>query len=79
MSTRFGMQDGRCFTINTASGLLNNYIMKQNNISYVDNYSYRQLLQSKGPAVIEQAVLDKQGRSDCAQCDKPLLNVKGIY
>ena len=78
MSTRFGMQDGRCFTVNTASGLLNNYIMKENGISYVDNYSYRQLLQSKGPAIFEK-VLNKQGTSDCAQCDVPLLNVKGIY
>jgi hypothetical protein len=78
MSTRFGMQDGRCFTISTASGLFNNYLMKENGISYVDNYSYRQLLQSQGPAVIEK-VLKKQGQSDCAQCDLPLLNVKGIY
>jgi hypothetical protein len=78
MSTRFGMQDGRCFTVSTASGLLNNYVMKTNGISYVDNYSYRQLLQSKGPEVFEK-ILNQQGRSDCAQCDKPLLNVKGIY
>jgi hypothetical protein len=72
------MQDGRCFTVSTASGLLNNYLMKENNIAYTDNYSYRQLLQSKGPEVFQQ-VLNKQGQSDCAACDVPLLNVKGIY
>ena len=78
MSTRFGMQDGRCFTISTASGLLNNYIMKENGISYADNYSYRKFLQSKGPEALD-IVFKKQGTSDCAACDKPLLNVKHIY
>ena len=36
MSQRLGMADGRCFTINTSSRLLNNYIMTGNNVDYVD-------------------------------------------
>ena len=72
------MADGRCFTVSTASGLLNNYLMKENGISFENNYAYRKLLQSKGPEVFEQ-LLRKQGKSDCAACDVPLLNVKGIY
>ena len=43
MSQRLGMADGRCFTINTSSRLLNNYIMTSNSVDYVDNYKYRQL------------------------------------
>jgi hypothetical protein len=78
MSQRFGMADGRCFTVNTASGLLNNYIMEQNNIPVADNYAYRRLLQSKGPEVFEQ-VLRSQKQSDCAACDVPLLKVPNTY
>ena len=78
MSQRFGMADGRCFTVNTSSGLLNNYVMQQNGIALTDNYSYRKLLQSKGPEVFEE-VLRKQGKSDCAACDVPLLKVPNTY
>ena len=41
MSQRLGMADGRCFTVNTSAQLFNNYVMKQNGISFEDNYSYR--------------------------------------
>jgi hypothetical protein len=78
MSQRFGMSDGRCFTVNTASGLFNNYVMQQNNISTADNYAYRQLLQSKGPAIFDD-ILKKQGTSDCAACDVALLRVPNTY
>ena len=47
MSQRLGMADGRCFTVNTSNQLLNNYIMKQNGISFEDNYSFRKMLQEK--------------------------------
>ncbi len=47
-----GMADGRCFTINTSSQLLNDYVMQQNKIAYEDNYAYRQLLQQKGPELL---------------------------
>ncbi len=78
MATRFGMQDGRCFTIQSASGLVNNYLMKENGISYFDNYAYRRFLQSKGPAALD-VILNKQSTSGCASCDKPPLNLKNIY
>ena len=83
MSQRMGMADGRCFTINSASQLVNNYLMKENGISYVDNYSYRQLLQRKGPDVLD-SIQDKQrtapnGSPLCQSCDRPLLKMPGIY
>ena len=75
MSQRMGMADGRCFTINTSSQLLNDYVMKQNNIAYEDNYSYRKLLQQKGPELLAS---DTQV-SGCNVCHKPLLQVPDIY
>ena len=81
MSQRLGMADGRCFTINTASRLLNNYIMTNNGIDYVDNYEYRQLLQSQGPELIDMVTNEQTVAADgqCQRCDKPLLKVAGIY
>ena len=78
MSQRLGMADGRCFTINTSAQLLNNYVMKQNGISFEDNYSYRQLLQKQGPELLSK-VHAEQGKENCNTCDKPLLKVPGIY
>ena len=75
MSQRMGMADGRCFTINTASGLLNDYVMTQNNISYEDNYAFRRLLQQKGPELLAN---DTQ-ITGCNVCNKPLLKVPNIY
>ena len=81
MSQRLGMADGRCFTINTSSRLLNNYIMTGNNVDYVDNYKYRQLLESEGPKLIEKVTNEQKVAEDgnCQRCDKPLLKVAGIY
>ena len=53
MSQRLGMADGRCYTINTSSQLYTNYIMKENGIKYEDNYSFRKLLQEKGPELLK--------------------------
>ncbi len=78
MSTRMGMADGRCFTIHTSAQLFNDYIMTKNGISYEDNYSYRKLLQSKGPALLEEFQAKKNG-SGCAQCDAPIKSVPNIY
>ena len=75
MSQRMGMADGRCFTINTSSQLLNDYIMKTNNISYEDNYAYRKLLQSKGPELLDSDTKI----TGCNVCHKPLLQVPDIY
>ena len=54
MSQRLGMADGRQYSLNSSAQLLNNHIMQKNGVQYADNYSYRQLLQKGGPAVIEQ-------------------------
>ena len=78
MSQRLGMADGRCFTINSSAQLFNNYVMKQNNISFEDNYSYRQLLQKQGPQVMSQ-VQEQQGKTNCNNCNVPLLKMPDIY
>ncbi len=78
MSQRLGMADGRCFTINTSAQLLNNYVMKKNNITFEDNYSYRQLLQKQGPELMSQ-IQDEQGTKKCNSCDNPLVNASDIY
>ncbi len=75
MSQRLGMADGRCFTVNSSSQLYNNYLMKTNGVSYEDNYSYRKLLQTKGPALFKREKPDER----CASCDKPLVDTRGIY
>lgn len=86
MSQRLGMADGRCFTINTSNQLLNDYIMRQNGVQYVDNYSYRQLLQKQGPELIRKIeseqdsnVMRTPNTVSCQSCDKPLLRVPDIY
>lgn len=45
MSTRFGMADGRCFTDNTSSRLLNDLLAQKNGIDVRDSYTYRMALQ----------------------------------
>ena len=78
MSQRLGMADGRCFTINSSAQLFNNYVMKQNNITFEDNYSYRKLLQTQGPSLLSK-VQEEQGTANCNNCDKPLLKIPDIY
>ena len=79
MSLRLGMADGRCFTINTSAQLFNNYVMKQNNNPFEDNYSYRQLLQKQGPELLSQ-IQDEQGKNNkCNSCDKPLVDASKSY
>ena len=88
MSQRLGMADGRCFTIGSASTLLNNYIMNQNSIKYEDNYAYRRLLQAKGPEALRDLqgmqqtgpdVVTRNSLNQCQSCDTPLLNMSHIY
>lgn len=88
MSQRLGMADGRCFTINTASQLFNDYVMDTHGISYADNYSYRRLLQQKGPEIVTQVQnLQQVGKisrpnnyvNQCQTCNLPLLKVKDTY
>ena len=78
MSQRLGMADGRCFTINSSAQLLNNFVMKQNNISFEDNYSYRQLLQKQGPQLMSK-MQEQQGKADCNNCNVPMLKMPDIY
>ena len=82
MSQRFGMADGRCFTIGTSSRLLNDYVMSTNQIQYQDNYSYRQLLQSQGHSVLASIQNTQEpvaGSNQCMECNNPLLKVPNIY
>lgn len=74
MSQRLGMADGRCFTINTNSQLVNDFIMNNNGISLADNYSYRKLLQQMGPEIVER-IQSMQGVSPCQSCDIALLKI----
>jgi hypothetical protein len=80
------MADGRCFTISTASSLFNDYVMDSNQIPYVDNYSYRQLLQKQGPNAVDGLVQTAQpfgnnmrGYPLCVECTNPLLKVPGTF
>jgi hypothetical protein len=82
------MADGRCFTINTASQLFNDYVMDTHGIPYADNYSYRRLLQQKGPEIVTQVQnLQHVGKiprpnnyvNQCQTCNLPLLKVKDTY
>lgn len=79
MSSRMGMADGRCFTIHSAAQLYNDHIMKQNNIMYEDNYSFRKLLQSKGPELFKDVHQVQFTPDGCAQCHAPLLNISDTY
>jgi len=76
MSQRLGMADGRCFTISSSAQLTNNYIMKQNGISFEDNYSYRQLLQKNGPELLNK--LPENSRGKCDSCDQ-FTDMSKIY
>jgi hypothetical protein len=72
------MADGRCFTMNSSAQLFNNYVMKQNGISFEDNYSYRKLLQSQGPQLLSK-IQEVQGKQDCNNCNVPLLKMPDVY
>jgi len=74
MSQRLGMADGRCFTIHSSAQLTNSYLMKENKINAVDNYSYRKLLQKNGPEILSSL----QKRDKCDSCDQ-LPNMSNIY
>jgi formate-dependent nitrite reductase cytochrome c552 subunit len=52
--------------------------MKQNNISFEDNYSYRQLLQKQGPQLMTQ-VQEVHGKNACNDCNVPLLKMPDVY
>ena len=75
MSQRLGMADGRCFTINNSSMLYNDFLMTQNGIKFEDNYSFRKLLQEKGPEVLTP---QKDEKDLCGMCNST-LNLSRIY
>jgi hypothetical protein len=49
MSQRIGMADGRCLTVNMANRLYIDKLQQEAGIAQEDNYSFRRLIQSKGP------------------------------
>jgi hypothetical protein len=51
--------------------------MKQNGISFEDNYSFRKLLQQKGPEILRPS--QDQQKTQCGSCDKALLKMPNIY
>lgn len=69
------MADGRCFTINNSSMLYNDFLMTQNGIKYEDNYSFRKLLQEKGPEMLKPP---EDAKDLCGMCNTT-LNLSGIY
>lgn len=75
MSQRLGMADGRCFTINNSSMLYNDFLMSQNGIMFEDNYSFRKLLQEKGPDMLAKPEDTEQ---PCGMCHST-LNLSGVY
>ena len=87
MSARLGPADGRAFTIATSAKLLDNYVMSSHDISPVNNYQYRMLLQSQGTQVIHRIQnLQSHGQRPapsavnvCYSSDRPLLKTPGIY
>lgn len=54
MSTRQGMADGRGYTIQNSSKLVDSFVMAQNAIEPEDNYSLRQYLQQAGPDALSK-------------------------
>jgi len=75
MSQRLGMADGRCFTINNSSMLYNDFLMTQNGIRFEDNYSFRKLLQEKGPDML---IKTEDQDQPCGMCHST-LNLSGTY
>lgn len=71
MSQRLGMADGRCHTINNSSMLYDNYLKTKYGIAPEDNYSFRKLLQQKGPELNQTPPPANDG-SPCGLCDSTL-------
>ena len=67
MSQRLGMADGRCHTINNSTMLYDNYLKAKHGIAPEDNYSFRKLLQQKGPELHETPKPLNDG-SPCGLC-----------
>ena len=55
----------------TRTGHSINYIKTQNGIKYEDNYSFRKLLQEKGPE-LHQVPAPQDDGSPCGLCDSSL-------
>ncbi len=55
MSQRQGMADGRGYTIQNSSKLLDTFLMSQQGLNPEDNRSYRQYLQTTGPTALSDA------------------------
>lgn len=55
MSQRFGMADGRCFTLNQSNQLIYESIARQLNINPLDSRQMRMTLESKDPVPLSGA------------------------
>lgn len=49
MSTRIGMADGRCLTLNESNRIYMDKMQSKAGIPQEDNYSLRRMLQKNGP------------------------------
>lgn len=50
MSSRMGMADGRCFTVQTSSRIFNEELAYSQGMDVRDNLKYRQFLQTESDA-----------------------------
>lgn len=72
MSTRLGMADGRCATINVSNRILNDDILQKTfGIDKFDNFNYRMKLQESAPEdVVPGAVCS------LIKYNKPILDIQ---
>lgn len=61
MSSRYGMADGRCFTVSDSSNILYNIIAKSAGKSPMDSSNIRQFLQSEQGGKVIKTLLDPSG------------------
>ena len=53
MSQRFAMADGRCFTTNLSSTILNDSVSKQAGVQIADGHAFRKFLSDNADKIIE--------------------------
>lgn len=72
MSTRLGMADGRCATLNVSNRILNDDILQKTfGIDKFDNFNYRMKLQESSPEdIIPGAVCS------LIKYNKPILDIQ---
>ena len=61
MSSRYGMADGRCFTVADSSNILYNIVAKSAGTSPMDSSNIRKFLQSEQGTKVIQQLLNPSG------------------